>query len=419
MKNAMKCMTVAVVILLVIVGCGESSKSDGSKKISHENIDFGDIGTFDVNEGMGGFASGGYDEDSIYSTQAGWTRQSRFKGVQDPEIKQEISLPGRLKSFETEPLIDGEGYIYLKINEYDDEPHSDEGEYDGFYKYDRAGEIIWKKTGYHEEYDIIVGNSENRAPAFDNHNQLIGTIDEKTLAAIDRDTGEFNFVYQIEDNRGAQPWSPTIGSDGTIYFVYVDRVVALNSDGSEKWKYEYEGEDAGPDFIPAIAEDRLFVRAGYDLMALDLDGNFLWRENIGYSPTPAMSNILIAENGNLYLANDDRLVSYSPDGELLWDVQVDEDTSFMSGSTGLALTADGLIIGLFSPDLYAFDLEGNEVWRTENLQTYGGITVDSEGTSYFAGGRTLYSVDKSGILNWEFELPSSEVGDPVIGPNEE
>lgn len=421
-------------IIFLLIGCGNSTETNSGENNSdnndnEENITDTnsndmpqDIGSFDANEGIGGFATGGYDENAIHSTQVGWTRQSRFKGVEDPEIKQTIELPGTLRSHETEPIVDADGNFYLKINERDDEVISNEGDYDGFYAFDREGELLWKRTNYHPEYGIIPGNAENRAPMLDSNNQLIGTLDYQTVGALDKDTGEFNFVYQIEGDLAVSPWSPAIGSDGVIYFVYDGSIVALNPDGSTKWKYEHEtqGDDEeGPNFVPTITDEHLFIKNYTHIMAIDLDGNHLWTEHLGHASLPTQSNILVADDGNLYFAHDDRLLSYNPDGELLWEVEVDSDTSYMSGHNGLALSEEGLIIGLFLPNLYAFDLEGNEVWQTEGLRTYGAITIDSEGTSYFAGGNKLYSVGSNGNLNWEFELPSGDPGDPVIGPNQE
>ena len=420
-------------VLLLLIGCNESTEpnkdedddvqeaSASGKELEEEEGATEVIGTFNVNQGIGGFAVGGYDENAIHPTQVGWTRQSRFKGVDDPKIKLTIDLPGTLRSHETEPIVDAEGNFYLKINERDDEIIGYQGEYDGCYDYHREGELLWKRTNYHPEYEISPGNNENRSPALDSNNQLIGTLDHQTLAALDKETGEFNYIHQIDGNVSLQPWSQAIGTDGVIYFVYDGQIVALNSDGSVKWEYTHveQGDEQWPSYVPTITDKHLFVKNYTHLFAFDLDGNHLWTEHLGMASLPTQSNILIADNGNLYFAHDNRLISYSPDGKLLWDVEVGDDATYMSGHNGLALSEDGLIIGLFLPNLHAFDLEGNKVWQTDGPRTHGAITIDSGGTSYFAGGNKLYSVDAKGNLNWEFELPSGTPGDPVIGPNQE
>jgi len=382
-----------------------------------------DVGTFNVNEGIGGFASGGYKENSIHPTAVGWTRQSRFKGPDNPEIKKEIELPSILKSYQTEPIVDEEGNFYIRINGRDnDNLFTNIGENDGFVKLDRKGNVLWKNVEYHSEYDISAGNNENPAPVLTNDNQLIGTLDHKTLASLDVETGEFNFVYQIEDDLSLHPWSPAVGEDGTIYFAYNDNLVALNSDGTEKWVYVADEDDemGGIDYTPVVTQDRIYVRDWDAISAFNLNGDLLWSESMGHLTKHDQSNILVDDEQKIYFAHKDRLISYNKDGELLWDVVVEDSDDYISGFEGLALSKDGLIIGQFLPYLYAFDLDGNEVWRSEWFHELGGVTVDSEGTSYFAGASTLYSVDNQGQTKWTLEMPSAGYpGDVVIGPNEE
>ena len=118
-----------------------------------------------------------------------------------------------------------------------------------------------------------------------------------------------------------------------------------------------------------------------------------------------------------FTMNDDRLKEMRNFGEDYFD-ELDEYTSF-SSYHGLALFKEGLLIDLFHPYVYAFDLEGNEVWKSEYLNHFGEITVDSEGTSYFAGISTLIALDTEGNIKWEMELLFGYGGVVMIGSNEE
>src|SRR5699024_10768257 len=112
-----------------------------------------DTGIFDPNEGIGGFANAPYEEEAIHPTEVGWTRQSRFKGPENPVIDWTIELPGGLQGFDNAPIIDAEGNIYIRISEPDDDTFGMEGNYDGFYAYDSQGNQLWKRTNFHEEYE--------------------------------------------------------------------------------------------------------------------------------------------------------------------------------------------------------------------------------------------------------------------------
>lgn len=74
--------------------------------------------------------------------------------------------------------------------------------------------------------------------------------------------------------------------------------------------------------------------------------------------------------------DDDRLKEMRNFGEDYFD-KLDEDTSF-SSYHGLSLFKEGLLIGLFHPYVYAFDLEGNEVWKSEHLNHFDEINVRSK-----------------------------------------
>jgi len=107
--------------------------------------------------------------------------------------------------------------------------------------------------------------------------------------------------------------SPTIGSDGTIYFGCVDSYLyAINPDGTQKWKYltGYWITLSSP----AINDDGTIYIGSYDgyLHAVNPDGTQKWKfdtnDNITGSPT-------IGSDGTIYLnAGDGYLYSINPDG---------------------------------------------------------------------------------------------------------
>src|SRR5690625_3197335 len=107
-KNKLKRLLIVVgviIILFMVVACSggngdenpvdpqeppQDETSDGTEDQGPIDID---TGIFDPNEGIGGFANAPYEEEAIHPTEVGWTRQSRFKGPENPVIDWTIELP--------------------------------------------------------------------------------------------------------------------------------------------------------------------------------------------------------------------------------------------------------------------------------------------------------------------------------------
>lgn len=60
-----------------------------------------------------------------------------------------------------------------------------------------------------------------------------------------------------------------------------------------------------------------------------------------------------------------------------------------------------------------------QVWKSEHLNHFGEITVDSEGTCYFAWISALIALDTEGNIKWEMELLFGYGVVVMIGSNEE
>lgn len=402
-KNKMKkiLLSVGIIFMFVImVACSDpdngrdNETSVDSPGTSDGNEIPADIGAFDPNEGIGGFANAPYEEEAIHPTEVGWTRQSRFKGPENPVIDWTIELPGKLEGFDNAPIIDTEG------------------------------NQLWKRTNFHEEYDIFPGGADNPAPMLNNSGQLIGMLNEKTIGSFDKTNGEIQFVYQVDEDLAIDPWYPSIGEDGTIYFVYAGGIYALTPEGEEKWIYHIDDEadaaamDEGPGFIPTLSSDRLFTKNFTELMAFDLDGNKLWETEIGHSAKPAQSNIIIDDEDNLYFIHDKDVLSYTADGEERWRVELGDDAYSFAGHTGLGLSKDGTLVGLFEDGMYALDTDGNQLWHNDEVLGFNGVTFDSNGTIYFTAYSTLYAMTVDGEISWELDLENRHLSNPVIGPNQ-
>jgi outer membrane protein assembly factor BamB len=241
---------------------------------------------------------------------------------------------------------------------------------------------------------------------------------EKMFYAFNRD-GSLGWGYHIESHIVES--SPVIGPDGTIYLAASNpetargAVIALNPDGSEKWRYEVGSRIP---FSPTLGPDgTIYVGArNGNLYALNPDGSLKWQKNLG----AVTSSAAVDAEGMIYLGTSTGYQALSPaDGRQVWTyfpVDGEADSTPTLGRGGrIYLTSN-------SNELYALDPDGTRVWtfsaeeeEEKEVHFSSPITLDA-GRVIYAGTREgeLFAVNPDGSLRWRFPLP--EGGMVLIGP---
>lgn len=143
--------------------------------------------------------------------------------------------------------------------------------------------------------------------------------------------------------------APTIGSDGTIYVAAWNDLIAINQNGTEKWRYNTKVLSGSP----ALAPDGTIILSPWyfsDVIALDPnDGHLVWRCNLGDQhdkSRPAISN-----DGTIFIAYVDftgeraYLAALNPDGNLKWTSRLTHDNSIYDAIyiADPSISADGTI----------------------------------------------------------------------------
>jgi outer membrane protein assembly factor BamB len=193
------------------------------------------------------------------------------------------------------PAIGDDGTIYC-------------GSHDGklYALYPNNGTLKWKYgTG-----DWVRGN-----PSIgDDGTIYIPSFSDKLFALYPNGTLRWKF------NTGfGASGTPTIGTDGTIY-VGTDKLYALNPNGTLKWNFNLGTKMHVADSSPAISVDgTIYIGVSHDdgkggkLIAVNPDGSEKWRTdniaNVAVNSAPA-----IAEDGTLYICSasheNDQFVGY-------------------------------------------------------------------------------------------------------------
>jgi uncharacterized delta-60 repeat protein len=188
--------------------------------------------------------------------------------------------------------------------------------------------------------------------------------------------------------------TPTIGSDGTIYFGANDnKVYAINSNGTLKWSFT-TGNIVGSS--PALSCDGVLYVGGFDkkLYALDASSGALnWQFSVGF---PIASSPAIGLDGNIYVGN----------------IGFPAETGHIAGEV-IAVPSTGPInVTVGNPN-------GEALWRfADPLFGYfdSSPTIGPDGTVYcgtdWTG--TLFALDpRTGKAKW-----SNQVNPAFISPSE-
>ena len=248
---------------------------------------------------------------------------------------------------------------------------------------------------------------------------------DNTLTAFDPD-GTKKWLYN-HGFEGDILTSPTIGSDGTIYFAFAQNFygagvfTALNPnappDGSLKWKYVIGSfMDASS---PAIDQAGFLYMGDVKgmLHKFQDNGTFttrLWKFPFG---TKITASPVIGSDGTIYIGSTNGLSAVRPtDGKLLWNFPA----GIVEQTPALGID-DTVYFGVKSGQtraIYAVARDGTLRWRygpVPPASPYGGFpTVGADGIVYVGFGTSIHAFSPDGVLLWTYDTGNVVSSYPVI-----
>lgn len=250
---------------------------------------------------------------------------------------------------------------------------------------------------------------------------------EKWTADLDENTPPPDGTVRAENNGS----SPAIGPDGTVYVVDHRNVVYAFDPGSgaRRWTngdYESANLWAVGQKTPAIAADgTLYVCIDFSLVALDPhDGHELWQRDLRTGNYCATSAV-IDRDGIIYIASNDRLHAFEPDGSPHWPAPFEMTLIQEKSLSSPAIGADGVLYfgselagAQFLGFVYAVNPDGTLRWRYEvpgERHVRASPAIGSDGTIYVttkaypadgvAQPALCLAFNPDGSVKWVYEIP--------------
>ncbi len=201
--------------------------------------------------------------------------------------------------------------------------------------------------------------------------------------------------------------SPVTGHDGTVYIGSLDgQFVALNPDGSLKWRYS-AGQKIYPSALVA-GSSVIFGTHQKELVSLSLEGMPRWKLPL---QDVVDASATLGPDGKVYVVANG---AYAVDllGRLHWH----RPTADHVRSAPAIHPSRLVVIGTTEGSLMALQPDGAVAWKVAlGGAIEGAASIDDEGRIHAGTGRgEIVQVDASGTVRWRFKTGDEVRATPAI-----
>lgn len=245
-------------------------------------------------------------------------------------------------------------------------------------------------------------------PSIDrNGNVFIGGVDGVLYAM--NDDGTVKGSNKLGNASISRPL--TFSDNGTIYIRNNSgsgSIVALNTDGTLKWKYGTRFYWQGSIAVGKDGTAYVGSQDGY-LYAFSADGNVKWQYRTGsefdeYNPIVGHGSLnsspCIGPDGSLYASNYyNTLFALTAWGTLKWKFEATAMASFSP-----AVDEQGTVYFMCNDNvLWALNDDGSVKWQLPDMNGYKtSPVIAADGTVYAGAGGSIYAIARDGTVKWRY-----------------
>ena len=225
-----------------------------------------------------------------------------------------------------------------------------------------------------------------------------------------------------------------VAPDGTIYYTDGASLVAINGDGTTRWRSAavpaWTQNELGN---PTVGGDgTIFATGSHFLFAFAPDGSLRW----SFATAGPSDGAVSASDGTVYVLSGFNtgggnfgtsrlqvLQAVNPDGTERWQhVLLSGSGTGMGGFSGLvrpAVAGDGTVyVGTWDGTFFALNPDGTEKWHLltgaslvpnapdPRAAVTGSAAVGADGSAYFPSGGDLWAVSSTGAVLWRAPVGS-------------
>ena len=261
---------------------------------------------------------------------------------------------------------------------------------DGTIFFGSANKLYALNPSGSQKWSFQAGDKIWSSPAIDKNGIIYFGCFDKKLYALNPD-GSLKWTFPVTTEGS----SPALDHEGNIY-IGSHGLVAISPDGQEKWRF---GTYSSTVTSPSVASNgTIYYAHGKFISALDPMGDEKWRFEAGehIRSTPAIDT-----DGVIYFGADDGyLYAVNHVGYLKWKFRI-----------GAEIYGDPVIgenqtifVGAQDGNLYAVNRNGTEKWRfSTGKRIYAAPTIAADGVLYFGSySHYFYAVNADGTEKWRF-----------------
>ncbi|AAM07631.1 PKD domain-containing protein [Methanosarcina acetivorans] len=273
------------------------------------------------------------------------------------------------------------------------------------------------------KWNYTVGKSIYGTPTISSDGTIYFGSSDKNCYALNPD-GTLKWSYTTDSTLAA---SPAIGSDGTIYFGGQSghgtdgTVYAMNPDGTLKWSYT-DSDAAIASVSPAIGSDETIYVPFQDgtVYALNPDGTEKWNFSTG---SQIYSSAVLDSEDVLYIGTRGaKVFAINPDGTEKWNYTAGGSLSFfyMFDYSSPIVGTDGTVyIGTYGwNDFFALNPNGTLKWSSSDIGSSfsGSPVMGADGTIYIGSNdKKVSAINPNGTIKWTYTTEASVGCTPAIG----